>query len=72
MTNATAAATAPRRATLTATRGLPGSGKTTWAKEQGQLRANRDDIRLTLFGGRTGERLDEEMVTRVQVNNGDF
>jgi predicted kinase len=38
--------------TLTITRGLPGSGKTTWAKEQPQLvRVNRDDLRRMLHGG---------------------
>lgn len=40
---------------ITATRGLPGSGKTTWAKEVARpgsrwTRANRDDLRLELFG----------------------
>jgi predicted kinase len=41
-----------RTATLTITRGLPGSGKTTWAKEQGSaVRVNRDDLRRMLHGG---------------------
>jgi predicted kinase len=38
--------------TLTITRGLPGSGKTTWAKQQpGLARVNRDDLRRMLHGG---------------------
>jgi len=38
--------------TLTITRGLPGSGKTTWAKAQrGHVRVNRDDLRRMLHGG---------------------
>ncbi|GAA4248313.1 hypothetical protein GCM10022255_027810 [Dactylosporangium darangshiense] len=37
---------------LTITRGLPGSGKTTWAKQQPRLvRVNRDDLRRMLHGG---------------------
>ncbi|UWP83939.1 AAA family ATPase [Dactylosporangium fulvum] len=41
---------------LTITRGLPGSGKTTWAKEQAHLvRVNRDDLRRMLHGGRVAE-----------------
>jgi predicted kinase len=37
---------------LTITRGLPGSGKTTWAKQQpGLVRVNRDDLRRMLHGG---------------------
>ncbi len=43
---------APHVATLTITRGLPGSGKTTWAKAQrGHVRVNRDDLRRMLHGG---------------------
>ena len=44
------------RGSLTATHGLPGSGKSTWAEEQvaqdpeNRLRVNRDDIRTELFG----------------------
>lgn len=42
--------------TLTLTRGLPGSGKTTWAVEQVEdddntVRVSRDDLRATVFGG---------------------
>jgi predicted kinase len=37
---------------LTITRGLPGSGKSTWAREQrGAVRVNRDDLRRMLHGG---------------------
>jgi len=40
------------RPTLTITRGLPASGKTTWAKQQHHLvRVNRDDLRRMLHGG---------------------
>jgi predicted kinase len=38
--------------TLTLTRGLPGSGKTTWARQQGgHVRVNRDELRRMLHGG---------------------
>lgn len=40
-------------ASLTITRGLPASGKSTWAREQpGLVRVNRDDLRGMLHGGR--------------------
>ncbi|GAA3276468.1 AAA family ATPase [Dactylosporangium vinaceum] len=43
-------------ATLTITRGLPASGKTTWAKEQPHLtRVNRDDLRRMMHGGRVAD-----------------
>lgn len=43
---------ADRVAKLTITRGLPGSGKTTWAKGQPDAwRVNRDDIRAMFTGG---------------------
>lgn len=57
--------------TLTITRGLPGAGKTTWAKEiqakHGSVRVNRDDLRRMLFG----EAIDygdkqEKLVTQIQ------
>lgn len=56
--------------TLTITRGLPGSGKTTWAKawltqREGRVRVNRDDLRDMLHGTRTGLTFDQEAdVTR--------
>jgi len=50
--------------TLTVTRGLPGSGKTTWAKAQpGLRRVNRDDLRRMLHGGRLGTSAAELEVT---------
>ena len=58
--------------TLIVTRGLPGSGKTTWARERladDMLRAarvNRDDLRRSLHGGRMGEGWAERQVTLVQ------
>jgi predicted kinase len=42
-------------ASLTITRGLPASGKTTWAKEQRLVRVNRDDLRLMMHGGRVAD-----------------
>ena len=51
-------------ATLTITRGLPGSGKTTWARQRGgAVRVNRDDLRRMLHGGAIGSGWAE-----VQVN----
>ncbi len=58
--------------TLTITRGLPGSGKTTWAKERLETdmlraaRVNRDDLRRLLHGGRTGANWAEHQVTIAQ------
>ena len=52
------------------TRGIPGSGKSTWAKAwvkqspSTRGRVNRDDIRMTMFGVPHG--VDEKTVTRVQ------
>src|SRR5262245_22018524 len=57
--------------TLTVTRGLPASGKTTWAREQ-QLtarrtaRINRDDLRRVMHGGMIGADWAERQVTLVQ------
>lgn len=58
---------------LIVTRGLPGSGKTTWAKEQvssvepGTLvRLNRDDVRDALHGGWIGTYRTEEQVSLIQ------
>lgn len=61
---------------LTITNGLPGSGKSTWAEEQivkdpeNTVRANRDDIRTSLFGesyhkGKFPKK-EEGQVTQVQ------
>jgi predicted kinase len=52
--------------TLTLTRGLPGSGKTTWAKQQRGVRVNRDELRLMLHGGRLGQGWAEVQVTIAQ------
>jgi predicted kinase len=53
--------------TLTITRGLPASGKTTWAKTQpGAVRVNRDDLRRMLHGGLTGQGWAELQVTVAQ------
>lgn len=52
--------------TLTLTRGLPGSGKTTWAKQQGFPRCGRDDLRISLFGSYRLNWEAEEILTRVQ------
>jgi len=54
-------------ATLTITRGLPGSGKTTWARRQaGAVRVNRDDLRRMLHGGPLGLGWAEVQVTIAQ------
>jgi predicted kinase len=53
--------------TLTLTRGLPGSGKTTWAKQQGgHVRVNRDDLRRMLHGGPLFQGWAEVQVTLAQ------
>lgn len=56
---------------LIITRGIPASGKTTWAlewlaeeSETKRVRINRDDIRFMLFGKYTG--VDEIAVTKMQ------
>lgn len=57
---------------MTICRGLPASGKTTWALEwlaespTGRVRVNRDDIRFMLFGRYSG--VDEALVTSVQTS----
>lgn len=49
------------------TRGIPGSGKTSWAKDQeGFIRINRDDIRAMLFSVILYSRDQEEQVTVIQ------
>jgi predicted kinase len=54
-------------AKLTIARGLPGSGKTTWAKtQQRAVRVNRDELRRMLHGGWTGEDWAERQVTKAQ------
>jgi len=56
-----------RTPTLTITRGLPASGKTTWAKSQpGAVRVNRDDLRRMLHGGLLGVGWAEMQVTVAQ------
>lgn len=59
--------------TLTATRGLPASGKTSWAKEMiaavepGALaRLNRDDLRTSMHGQPTYTYATEKQITAVQ------
>jgi predicted kinase len=53
--------------TLTLTRGLPGSGKTTWARAQPRaVRVNRDDLRRMLHGGPIGLGWAEVQVTVAQ------
>ncbi len=53
--------------TLTITRGLPASGKTTWARGQdGHVRVNRDELRRMLHGGLLGVGWAEQQVTVAQ------
>ncbi len=54
-------------ARLLITRGLPGSGKTTWARQQhGAVRVNRDELRRMLHGGWRGTGTAERAVTVAQ------
>lgn len=55
-------------ATLTITRGLPGSGKSTWARAQPGWRVNRDDLRAMVYAGPWphGDRDAEEALTQAQ------
>lgn len=56
-----------RSGKLIVTRGLPGSGKTSWALEQDAVRVNRDDLRRMLFGADGILPWDqEELVTQAQ------
>jgi len=59
--------------TLHLTRGIPASGKTTWAKDwvalklEERIRLNRDDLRQMLKGARSGLAFaDEERITTIQ------
>ena len=58
--------------TLTITRGLPASGKTTWAKQRlatdalRAARVNRDDMRRVMHGGLIGANWAERQVTLAQ------
>ncbi len=53
--------------TLTITRGLPGAGKTTWARAQGgAVRVCRDDLRRMMHGGLLGQGWAEKQVTVAQ------
>lgn len=53
--------------TLTITRGLPGSGKSTWARTQPGWRVNRDDLRAMLLPSWPhGFRACEEILTEMQ------
>lgn len=58
-------------AELHLTRGVPASGKTTYAQfwlGQGprRVRVNRDDLRMELFGVYWGPEVDEDAVTKIQ------
>lgn len=55
------------------TRGIQGSGKTTWAKDfvkrnPDSVRINRDDIRQQLYGELWGGNIDEDLVTEVETS----
>ena len=57
---------------LIVTRGLPASGKSTWAKAwvaedpKNRVRVNRDDLRYMMFGAYWGKGVDEDAVTVVE------
>lgn len=56
-----------RSGKLVITRGLPGSGKTTWAKSRDGVRVNRDDLRDMMFGAQGILPWDQELlVTEAQ------
>lgn len=54
------------------TRGLPASGKSTWAKDIARrnpntVRVNRDDIRSQLYPGADYRDIDEDLITEVET-----
>lgn len=54
------------------TRGLPASGKSTWAKEMAKytpnmVRVNRDEIRTQLYPGLDYRDINEELITEVET-----
>ncbi|QOI67519.1 polynucleotide kinase [Streptomyces phage Beuffert] len=56
---------------LVINRGIPGSGKSTYAEAwvssaNGRVRSNRDDIRLSGYGVEFGPPIDEKVVTEIQ------
>jgi predicted kinase len=52
---------------LIITRGLPGSGKTTWAKQQPGMRVNRDGLReMLLSAWPHGDAYHENLLTGIQ------
>jgi predicted kinase len=73
MTTTPPLTTAPTRRRLIATRGLPSSGKSTWARDQleadtdGKLvRCNRDDLRRMLHGRPRHDPASEAVITVAQ------
>lgn len=54
--------------TLTITRGLPGCGKSTWARTKRAWRVNRDDLRTMVLSGPWphGDRYVEDLLTVAQ------
>lgn len=56
---------------LILTRGIPASGKSTYAKvwvtaAPNRVRVNRDDLRFMMYGVYFGEPIDEQVVTKIQ------
>ena len=54
------------------TRGLPASGKSTWAKEFARVnpnvvRVSRDDLRSQLFPGADYRDIDEDLITEAET-----
>lgn len=52
-------------------RGVPASGKSTWAKawvtaDASRVRVNRDDLRFQLYGVYHGEQVDETLITKLE------